>query len=63
MTFWDWFYGTDIQFQRTELDKKRHFRIHSLESAREIDYDLDQNYGKEVGYKTILHLALGEDTM
>ena len=35
----------------------------ALESAREIDYDLDQNYGKEVGYKTILHLALGEDTM
>ena len=26
-----------------------------------IDYDLDQNYGKEVGYKTILHLALDED--
>ena len=33
----------------------------ALESAREIDYDLDQNYGKEVGYKTILHLALDED--
>ena len=33
----------------------------ALESAREIDYDLDQNYGKEVGYKTILHLALDVD--
>ena len=33
----------------------------ALESARDIDYDLDQNYGKEVGYKTILHLALDED--
>ena len=27
----------------------------------EIGYNLDEQYGKEVGYKTILHLALDED--
>ena len=33
----------------------------ALESAVEIGYNLDEQYGKEVGYKTILHLALDED--
>ena len=33
----------------------------ALESAVEIGYDLNESYGKEVGYKTILHLALDED--
>lgn len=35
LTFWDWFYGTDIEFQKTEVHKDRHFRIHSTQSARE----------------------------
>lgn len=35
LTFWDWFYGTDIEFQKTEVHKDRHFRIHSTKSARE----------------------------
>ena len=33
----------------------------ALESAVDIGYDLNESYGKEVGYKTILHLALDED--
>jgi len=36
LTFWDWFYGTDIEFQRTTANKDRHVRIHSTQSAREI---------------------------
>jgi len=36
LTFWDWFYGTDIEFMKTEVHKDRHFRIHSLQSAKEI---------------------------
>ena len=35
LTFWDWFYGTDIEFQTT-VQEKRHFRIHSTKSARQI---------------------------
>ena len=33
----------------------------ALEQALDIGYNLDEPYGKEVGYKTILHLALDED--
>jgi len=40
LTFWDWFYGTDIEFQKTEVMKERHFRIHSTQSAREMYPDL-----------------------
>ena len=40
LTFWDWFYGTDIEFQKTAVNKDRHFRIHSMKSAREIVPDL-----------------------
>lgn len=42
LTFWDWFYGTDIEFQKTAVNKDRHFRIHSTKSAREIVPDLKQ---------------------
>jgi len=35
LTFWDWFYGTDIEFQKTEVHKDRHFRINSTMSARQ----------------------------
>ena len=34
--FWDWFYGTDIEFEKDEVIKKRHIRLHTLKSAREI---------------------------
>ncbi|XP_023346076.1 uncharacterized protein LOC111715063 [Eurytemora carolleeae] len=40
-----------------ELDE---FRAQVL-AAEDIDYDLNTQYGKEVGYKTILHLAIDED--
>ena len=40
LTFWDWFYGTDIEFQKAAVNKDRHFRIHSTKSAREIVPDL-----------------------
>ena len=33
----------------------------ALDSAIDIGHSLDNQYGKEVGYKTILHLALDED--
>jgi len=36
LTFWDWFYGTDIEFMKTDVHKDRHFRIHSSQSAKEI---------------------------
>lgn len=36
LTFWDWFYGTDIEFMKTEVHKDRHIRIHSTVSAREL---------------------------
>ena len=34
--FWDWFYGTDGDFERSGVNKERHFRIKELRSAREI---------------------------
>ena len=34
--FWDWFHGTDIEFQKSKVHKERHFRLHTLKSAREI---------------------------
>jgi len=36
LTFWDWFYGTDIEFQKAPVNRDRHFRIHSTSSAREL---------------------------
>jgi len=36
LSFWDWFWGTDIEFQRTTVHKNRHFRLHTTKSAREI---------------------------
>ena len=34
--FWDWFWGTDIEFQRTTVNKKRNFRLFTRKSAREL---------------------------
>lgn len=34
--FWDWVWGTDIEFQRTRVHKKRHVRLHTTSSAREL---------------------------
>jgi len=36
LTFWDWFYGTDIEFVKTEVHFDRHTRIHSTQSAKEL---------------------------
>jgi len=48
LTFWDWFYGTDIEFQKTEVHKDRHIRIHSTKSARELfpDQSIANGHGK-----------------
>ena len=54
-------FNVQSELQRCLEDNDFRGFTDALESAREIDYDLDQNYGKEVGYKTILHLALDED--
>ncbi len=35
--------------------------VDSVQMALAVDADLDAHYGKETGYKTILHLALEED--
>ena len=34
--FWDWFHGTDVEFENDEIMKKRHVRLHTLKSAREL---------------------------
>ena len=36
LTFWDWFYGTDIEFVKNEVHNDRHIRIHSTKSAKEL---------------------------
>jgi len=36
LSFWDWFWGTDIEFQRTVVHKKRNIRLHTTKSAREL---------------------------
>jgi len=36
LTFWDWFYGTDIEFVKNEVHFDRHTRIHSTQSAKEL---------------------------
>ena len=34
--FWDWLYGTDAEFERSPVHKKRHIRLHTTKSAREL---------------------------
>jgi len=41
LSFWDWFYGTDTEFQKTKVHKKRHMRLHTTKSARELFPDED----------------------
>ena len=41
LSFWDWFYGTDSEFMKTKAHKKRHIRLHTIKSARELFPDED----------------------
>merc|ERR1711879_166017 len=36
LSFWDWFWGTDIEFQRAQTHKDRNIRLHTTQSAREL---------------------------
>jgi len=36
LSFWDWFYGTDIEFQKAAVYKERNIRLHTTKSAREL---------------------------
>jgi len=36
LSFWDWFWGTDIEFQKANVHKERHIRLHTIKSAREL---------------------------
>jgi hypothetical protein len=36
MSFWDWFWGTDIEFQKAPVHRERHIRLHTTKSAREL---------------------------
>ena len=34
--FWDWYYGTDAELERTPVIKERHVVLKDLRSAREL---------------------------
>ncbi len=36
LRFWDWFYGTDAKFEDSEVHTKRHIRLNTLKTAREL---------------------------
>jgi len=36
LSFWDWFWGTDIAFEKEPIYKARNIRLHTTKSAREL---------------------------
>jgi hypothetical protein len=36
MSFWDWFYGTDAEFLKAAAHRKRHIRLLTTQSARQL---------------------------
>jgi len=40
----DWFHGTDAQFNDSEIHSKRHVRLHTIQSAREMFPDEKKKY-------------------
>lgn len=36
LSFWDWAYGTDWQFQKSQVHRERNIRLHTTQSAKEI---------------------------
>ena len=36
LSFWDWFWGTDYEFEKATIHKERNIRLHTTKSAREL---------------------------